>query len=76
MIDAAVTMEAYNSSMQYPEEMCPPDWRNYTNRLWASEWHRLWEYNPDDGRNDLTWKDRFGNISQAINYYSSGEDVL
>lgn len=76
MIDAAVTMEAYNSSMQYPEEMCPPDWRDYTNRLWASEWHRLWEYNPDDGRNELTWKDRFGNISQAINYYSSGEDIL
>ncbi|NLB66242.1 MAG: hypothetical protein GX803_07235 [Lentisphaerae bacterium] len=76
MIDAAVSMEAYNSSMQYPEEMCPPDWWNYTNRLWASEWHRLWEYDPDDGRNDLTWKDRFGNLSQAVNYYSSGEDVL
>jgi hypothetical protein len=42
--------------------------------VWASEWYSL--FDASDGRNHLTWRGRFGNISQAINYYSSGEDVL
>jgi hypothetical protein len=74
MIDAAVSVEAYDESAQYPSEMTPPSWVNYTNRLWASEWYRL--FNSNDGRRKLTWRNRFGNLPQAINYYSSGEDVL
>lgn len=74
MIDAAVAMEAYVPTYQYPQEIAISPWLTYTNRVWASEWYRL--FGATDGRNGLTWRDRFGDISQAINYYSSGEDVL
>ena len=76
MLDAAVAAEAYNSALQYPDEMCPYDWMPYSHRTWASEWHKLWEFDPADERKKLTWKNRFGDIPNAVNYYSSGEDVL
>ena len=74
MIDAAVAMEAYKSSAYEPFDIAEVPWTRYTNRLWASEWYRL--FDESDGRNKLSWRGRFGNIPQAINYYSSGEDVL
>lgn len=74
MIDAAVAMEAYKSSERHPDDIAVSPWPTYTNRVWASEWYSL--FDASDGRNDLTWRGRFGNISQAINYFSSGEDVL
>ena len=76
MLDAAVAAEAYNSALQYPDEMRPYDWMPYSHRTWASEWHKLWEFDPADERMKLTWKNRFGDIPNAVNYYSSGEDVL
>jgi len=74
MIDAAVAMEAYKSSERQINEIAEMPWLNYTNRLWASDWYS--RFDATDGRNRLTWRGRFGNISQAINYYSSGEEVL
>ncbi len=75
MIDAAVAMQAYKASEVQAEEIAQPaSWLSYPNRLWASEWYKL--FDPSDGRFGLTWHGRFGNIPQAINYYSSGEDVL
>lgn len=74
MIDAAVAMEAYSASECHRDEMAPLEWFAYSNRLWSSEWHTL--FMPPDGRTGLTWRGRFGNIPHAINYYSSGEDVL
>jgi len=74
MIDAAVAMEAYKSSAYEPLDIAEPPWPSYTNRLWASEWYKL--FDESDGRHDFTWRGRFGNIPQAVNYYSSGEDVL
>ena len=76
MIDAAVPIEAYSSIQLSMDEMYPPAWAGYSTNLWASEWHRLWAFNPADGRNKLTWKNRFGDILNAVNYYSSSEDVL
>jgi hypothetical protein len=76
MVNAAVPMEAYDVNEQYPLEMHPPEWRDFTNRVWASEWHKLWAFDPSDRRNDLTWRNRFKAITQAIHYYSTGEDVL
>ena len=74
MIDAAVAMESYIPTYQYPEEIAESPWTTYTSRVWASDWYRL--FDAPDGRHYLSWRGRFGNISQAINYYSSGEDVL
>lgn len=74
MLDAAVAAEAYRADDLHPEEMCPAIWAGYINRLWASEWHLLFE--QSDNRRELTWRNRFGNIPNAVNYYSSGEDVL
>jgi len=56
--------------------MIHPEWNNYTNRLWATEWHSLFPTN--DGRNALTWRDRFSNLplTNVYNFYSSGEEIL
>lgn len=74
MLNAAVPMEAYHGNTLYPDEMMPFHWQGYSNRLWASEWHQLFPTN--DGRRSLTWRDSIGDIPNAVNYYSSGEDVL
>ena len=75
MIDAAVAMEAYNASSSDNLNLVPPPyWINYSNRLWASKWYQL--FDSSDGRSTLTWNNRFGDIPNAYNYYSSTEDVL
>ncbi len=74
MIDAAVAMEAYKATARHPLEIEESPWPSYTNRVWAADWYKL--FDEPDGRYYLTWRARFGNISRAINYYSSGEDVL
>ena len=75
MIDAAVAMEAYDGSSSDIEAMRHPDWADYSNRLWATEWHQL--FDEGDGRRALTWRGRFANVvSNAYNFYSSGEEVL
>ena len=74
MLNAAVAREAYKSNALDTATMRHPDWQNYSNRLWASEWYQL--FGSGDGRNALTWRDRFQNIAFAYNYYSSTEDVL
>jgi hypothetical protein len=79
MLDAAVAMEAFDSSIMHIAGMRSPFWYHesgaiYASRLYASKWYDRF---PDgDSRRDLTWRDRFGDIPQAINYYSSGEQVL
>jgi hypothetical protein len=54
--------------------MTHQDWSAYDAQLWATEWHQL--FDTADGRRALTWRDRFGDLPNAINFYSSGEDVL
>jgi len=74
MLNAAVAMEAYDDANEDVDDMRPDDWDNYTNRVWASEWHQL--FASSDSRHGLTWRGRFQSISNAVNYYSSTEDVL
>ena len=74
MIDAAAPLEAYSPWLTEPDIMSHPDWRNYERFLWCSDWHYL--FHKSDARSKLTWKDRFGNFPQALNFYSSGEEVL
>jgi hypothetical protein len=87
MIDAAVATEAYDGKWlpestnkttgTYAELVStyPSDgytWLDYSNRLWSAQWHELFA----DTRHDLTWRKRFGNLTCAINYHSTGEEVL
>jgi hypothetical protein len=75
MIDAAVAMEAYDGAASDISAMRHPDWVDYSNRLWATEWHQL--FGLGDGRRELTWRNRFSSVvSKAYNFYSSGEEVL
>lgn len=80
MLNAAVPMEAYDEGAVTDESshnMANPDWHAYTNRLWASRWHEAWErLDPTDGRCGMTWRGRFASITNAYNYYSTGEEVL
>ena len=80
MLNAAVPMEAYDEGEITDESsynMANPDWHAYTNRLWASRWHEAWKrLDPNDGRCGMTWRGRFASITNAYNYYSTGEDVL
>lgn len=77
MVDAAVAMEAYDAGLTNQPAMTHPDWRNYADRLYASEWYKLF---PDsDGRHGLTWRGRFKDVpasTRLYNFYSSGEEVL
>jgi hypothetical protein len=75
MIDAAVAMEAVQSMPGDPA-MVYSTWRPYSPRLFASDWWQL--FPSDDGRNKLTWNNRFGNLrnTDIYNFYSSGEEVL
>jgi hypothetical protein len=74
MLNAAVATEAYNGSALNTDLMRNPEWPTYNTRVWASEWHQL--FPAVDGRRGLTWRDRFGSVSVAYNFYSTGEEVL
>jgi hypothetical protein len=90
MINAAVPLEAYDSTVLNQkgrgsayEAMTQSDWRNLKNRgmderVFASNWHRLFNA-KNDKRANLTWKDRFKDVSSrssVTNFYSPGEDVV
>ncbi len=76
MVDAAVAIEAIDSTASQNPDMYPTVWTNYESSLWASKWFNLWSTN--DARNKLTWSGRLANLQNAnvYNFYSSGEEVL
>ncbi|MHB8881818.1 MAG: hypothetical protein ACYC69_09980 [Thermodesulfovibrionales bacterium] len=87
MMDAAVAAEAYGTDddNNYPElieagtnpDMTHPSWNGYNKRLWASEWHLL--FDDADNRKNLTWRNIFKNRPASVtyyNFYSQGEEVL
>ncbi|MFO1477377.1 MAG: Ig-like domain-containing protein [Verrucomicrobiota bacterium] len=77
MIDAALPIEAFDASLVTGMEMVHPDWKEYSERLYASEWFRLFPHG--DGRRGLTWRGRFQDVpgrTELYNFYSSGEEVL
>jgi hypothetical protein len=85
-LDAAVATEAYDgnggtSDMVNPTPFQTSEgvstgygWQDYDTRLRATEWYQL--FDSSDGRNGLTWRNRFGVIPNFYNFYSSGENVL
>jgi hypothetical protein len=80
-IDAAMAIEAVDGRPEFMNnDMVHLEWDNpngqgkYPERLWASEWHKLFS----DERGKLTWRDRLEQLDGATvyNFYSSGEEVL
>ncbi len=74
MFNAAIPLEAYDSSMPPNLLLRPSDWANYSSNLWACYWCDL--FPEGDGRYELTWRGRFESITNAVNFYSPMEDVL
>ena len=78
MLNAAIAMEAFDSTRGVTQEshdkMTPAAWTNYTDRVRATHW---FERFPDgDGRRLLTWKGRFANVTNIVNFYSTQEEVV
>jgi hypothetical protein len=88
LIDAAVAAEAYDAAEAQPDDgtaiMPHTEWNRergsvvYPPRLWASNWHRLFQTEPGDQRSRLTWRDRFAPRAGTAYYdfHSTGEEVL
>ena len=78
MLNAAVPVEAYDATCGVTAEskagMTNPEWTNYPDRVRASHWWEL--FSTGDGRRTLTWKGRFVNVTNTVNYFSSEEEVL
>jgi len=87
MFNAAVPSEAIDGALRVEtscdelfERYVRPEWRDYTNACWASNWYRLFASAPSDPRGHMGWVDRFrfslANASEVFNYYSSGDSVF
>lgn len=90
MFNAAVALESYlgdytgygngqlNKQFGPENTMVHSDWFGYQRRFGTSEWYQLFA-GTSDGRNKLTWRNRFAALPESIkyvNFFSSGEDVL
>ncbi len=49
-------------------------WTNYTDRVRATHWYE--RFPEGDGRRLLTWKGRFANVTNIVNFYSTQEEVV
>ena len=78
MLNAAVAMEAYDPTngitQASHDNMTPQTWTNYLDRVRATHWYEL--FPEGDGRRLLTWKGRFSNVTNIVNFYSTQEDVV
>ena len=85
MINAAVPMEAYVPTVSDQkgagtayERMTEDGWKGKDDRMFASNWHRLFD-KATDNRARLTWKGVFKDVrreTSVTNFYSPGEDVV
>ena len=78
MLNAAIAMEAFdptNGITQVAHDnMTPEAWTNYTDRVRATHWFE--RFPEGDGRRLLTWKGRFANVTNIVNFYSTQEEVV
>ncbi len=78
MLNAAVATEAYDPTngvtQTSHDDMTPVAWTNYSDRVRATHWFE--RFPSGDGRRLLTWKGRFANVTNIVNFYSSQEDVV
>lgn len=80
MLNAAVPVEAYDpvdgvTTNSY-HDMTPAEWRPYEDRVRSTHWYELFLSNPNDERGKLTWKGRFKDVDNTINFYSSKDEVV
>jgi hypothetical protein len=95
IVNGAIALQAYDASQtsnssNHPDMalyMTEDDWKPYYDyghdheltRLFAANWHELFEGDPSDNRNKLTWKNIFAKpelLSIAYNFYSPGDEVV
>ena len=78
MLNAAVAMEAYEPvagvTQESHDNMTPTEWTSYPDRVRATHWYEL--FPEGDGRRLLTWKGRFSNVTNVVNFYSTQEEVV
>ena len=78
MLNAAVAMEAYDPTngvtQTSHDSMTPEAWTNYADRVRSTHWFE--RFPEGDGRRLLTWKGRFANVTNIVNFYSSQEEVV
>lgn len=77
MLNAAVALEAYDSDAVTDESkmnMTPVKWRPYPDRVRATHWFEL--FSPYEIRRKLTWKGRFKDVDNTVNFYSSQDEVV
>ncbi len=94
IVNGAVPMQAYDSEQNSIPDgdpdmaryMTEDDWKSYYDydggsqrRLMAANWYQLFEGDPEDRRNDLTWKGIFEKralLDVAHNFYSPSDHVV
>ena len=80
LLNAAVPIEAYDPvggvTTDSYHDMTPSEWRPYEDRVRSTHWYELFLSNPNDERGKLTWKGRFKDVDNAINFYSSRDEVV
>ena len=87
MFDAALPSESIDETLRVESsedagftKYVRPDWRDYTNACWASNWYRFFENDLTDARGQMKWPGRFtnalANATEVFNYYSSGDSVF
>ena len=79
MLNAAVAAEAYDTSSisSFTRDCITPDnWDGLQDRLRASHWYETDGLAADDDRRRLTWRNRFPSVVNAVNYYSTEDEVL
>ena len=78
MLNAAIAMEAFDPAggitTDSHDNMTPRAWANYADRVRSTHWFE--RFPEGDGRRLLTWKGRFCNVTNVVNFYSSEEEVL
>ena len=78
MLNAAVAMEAFDPTggitQESHDKMTPAAWTNYTDRVRSTHWFE--RFSEGDGRRLLTWKGRFANVTNIVNFYSTQEEVV
>ena len=78
MLNSAIPSEAFNPDLADASPsngLVHDDWAGHTNACWTALWHE--RFPVGDARRNLTWRGRFVGVkSVAVNFYSSGDEVL
>jgi hypothetical protein len=78
MLNAAIAIEAFDPvdgiTTESHDNMTPRSWTNYVDKVRATHWFE--RFPEGDGRRLLTWKNRFPNVLDIVNFHSTEEEVV